>query len=81
MEKLRAAGDLLGDLLRHINALYDNQEELAALGKRLLALEENQPGLLGQARIQLQSTDQLKAWLRQAEGDFWSGASLSGGDS
>jgi DNA repair exonuclease SbcCD nuclease subunit len=80
LQKLRSAGDLLGDLLRQIDGLASNQEELAALGKCLAALEQSQPAILQQADISLQDPERIKNWLRQAEG-LLVGHLLSGGDS
>ncbi len=68
LEQLRAGGDLLGEMLRHIKTVADNQEELAALGKRLAVLEESRPGVLEQAEIRLNDPDRLTSWLHQAEG-------------
>jgi hypothetical protein len=68
LERLRTAGDLLGDLLRHIDGLANNQDELAALGRHLAVLEQSRPGILDQAGIRLQDAEHLKTWLRQAEG-------------
>lgn len=78
LEKLRAAGDLLGDLLRYIDGLANSPEELPAMGKHLAVLEQNQPGLLEQAGVYLQDPEHLKTWLRQAEG-LLVGHLLSGG--
>lgn len=78
LAKLRAGGDLLGDLLRHIDSLANDQNELAALGARLTVLEQSRPGLLEQALIRLHDPECLKAWLRQAEG-LLVGHMLSGG--
>jgi predicted phosphodiesterase len=80
LEKLRAGGDLVGDLLRQIDGLASNQEELTALGKYLMPLEQAQPAVLQQAGILLQDPERLKSWLRQAEG-LLVGHLLSGGDS
>jgi DNA repair exonuclease SbcCD nuclease subunit len=78
--RLRAAGDLLGELLRQIEGLAANQEELAALAKdALAALEQSRPGLLEQAGIQLRDPQNLARWLRQAEG-LLVGHLVSGGD-
>jgi len=78
LEKLRAGGDLLGDLLRQIDGLANNPDDLAGLGKQLVALEQSQPGLLEQAGIRLQDPERLKTWLRQAEG-LLVGQLLAGG--
>jgi DNA repair exonuclease SbcCD nuclease subunit len=80
LEKLRAGGDLLGKMLRHIETVADNQESLAALGERLAALEQSRPEVLKQAGINLKGPDCLKSWLLQAEG-LLVGRLLSGGDS
>ena len=80
LEKLRAGGDLLGQLLRQIDGVADNPDELAALGKdHLAAIEQSRPGLLEQAGIRLQDPENLRRWLRQAEG-LLVGHLLSGGD-
>ena len=69
LEKLRAGGDLLGELLRQIDRVASDQDELAALGRdHLAALEQSRPGLLEQAGIRLQDPENLRSWLRQAEG-------------
>lgn len=65
---LRAAGDLLGEMLQHIDQVASSPEALAALGKRLAVLENSRPGVLQQADIHLQDPEQIKIWLRQAEG-------------
>lgn len=81
LDKLRSAGDLLGDLLRQIDGLASNQDELAALAKDSLeGLEQSRPGLLEQAGIRLQDPQNLTRWLRQAEG-LLVGHLISGGDS
>ena len=80
LEKLRAGGDLLGEMLRHIETVAGNQEELATLGERLAVLEQSRPGVLEQAEIRLKDPDRLKSWLHQAEG-LLVGHLLSGGDS
>jgi hypothetical protein len=68
LEALRAGGDLLGDLLRRIELIENNQEELAALGTRLAVLEQNRPEILQQAGINIKDTRRIKTWLGQAEG-------------
>jgi DNA repair exonuclease SbcCD nuclease subunit len=80
LEKLRAGGDLLGDMLRHIETVAGNQESLTALGERLAVLEQSRPEVLEQAGIHLKYPDCLKSWLHQAEG-LLVGRLLSGGDS
>jgi len=80
LEKLRAGGDLLGEMLRHIETVAGNQEELATLGERLAVLDQSRPGVLEQADIHLNDPDRLKSWLHQAEG-LLVGHLLSGGDS
>lgn len=80
LEKLRAGGDLLGELLRQIEDVANDGDKLASLGKDYLAvLEQSQPGLLEQAGIKLHDAENLKSWLRQAEG-LLVGHLLSGGD-
>jgi DNA repair exonuclease SbcCD nuclease subunit len=80
LEQLRAGGDLLGEMLRRIETVAGNQEELATLGECLAVLEQSRPGMLEQAGICLKAPDSLKGWLRQAEG-LLVGHLLSGGDS
>ena len=80
LETLRAGGDLLGEMLRHIEMVAGNQEELATLGERLAVLEQSRPEVLEQAGIHLKDPDCLKTWLHQAEG-LLVGHLLSGGDS
>jgi hypothetical protein len=80
LENLRAGGDLLGELLRQIDDVANDGDKLAALGKdHLAALEQSRPGLLEQAEVKLQDPENLKSWLRQAEG-LLVGHLLSGGD-
>jgi DNA repair exonuclease SbcCD nuclease subunit len=80
LEKLRASGDLLGELLRQIDGVANDGDTLAALGRDHLAvLEQSRPGLLEQAGVKLQDPENLRSWLRQAEG-LLVGHLLSGGD-
>jgi DNA repair exonuclease SbcCD nuclease subunit len=80
LEKLRAGGDLLGELLRQIDDAANDGDKLAALGRdHLAALEQSRPGLLEQAGVKLQDPAKLSSWLRQAEG-LLVGQLLSGGD-
>jgi DNA repair exonuclease SbcCD nuclease subunit len=80
IEKLRAGGDLLGEMLRHIETVAGNQEKLATLGERLAVLEQSRPGMLEQAGIRLKDPDSLTIWLHQSEG-LLVGHLLSGGGS
>jgi DNA repair protein SbcD/Mre11 len=78
--QLRAGGDLLGELLRQIDRVAGNPDDLLALGKdRLAAIEQSRPGLMEQAGIELRNPENLGRWLRQAEG-ILVGHLLAGGD-
>ena len=80
LKKLRAGGDLLGELLRHIDDVANDGDKLAALGRdHLAALEQSRPGLLERAGVKIQDLANLRSWLRQAEG-LLVGHLLSGGD-
>lgn len=79
LEKLRAGGDLLGEMLRRIETTASGTQELAALSERLAALEQSRPEVLEQAGICLRDPDCVARWLRQAEG-LLIGRLLSGGD-
>jgi DNA repair exonuclease SbcCD nuclease subunit len=80
VERLRAGGDLLGELLRAIDDAANDGDKLAALGRdQLAALEQSRPGLLEQAGVKLQDPENLRSWLRQAEA-LLVGHLLSGGD-
>jgi DNA repair protein SbcD/Mre11 len=80
LEKVRAGGDLIGELLRQIDSVANDDDKLAALGRdHLAALEQSRPGLLEQAGVKLQDSASLRSWLRQAEG-LLVGHLLSGGD-
>ena len=80
MDKLRSAGDLMGELLRQIDALANDPNALAALAKDCTAaMEQGWPGLLEQAGIAHREPEKLATWLRQAEG-MLVGHLLSGGD-
>ena len=68
IESLRPGHDLLGDLLRTIDRLSADDDELAALAGELEALGAKASLELSQAGIDLQDPDRLRHWLRQAQG-------------
>jgi exonuclease SbcD len=68
LDQLRLGQDLLGDLLRHIDHVGRDPMRLASLVERLAVVEKHHAGALEQAGIRVQDTEQVKTWLRQAEG-------------
>ncbi len=65
---LRRSGDLVGDLLRTIDAVSSDDHELATLAEELRPLGLKASLELSQAGIDLEDPDRLRQWLRQAEG-------------
>ncbi|MBN2293849.1 MAG: DNA repair exonuclease [Pirellulales bacterium] len=67
-DKLKAGGDLLGELLRDIDRLADNDELLAETTRCLTPLMEKSPTELQHANVDPQDQETMRRWLRQAEG-------------
>ncbi len=65
---LRRSGDLVGDLLRTIDVVSSDDDELAALAEELRPLGLKASLELSQAGIDLEDPGRLRQWLRQAEG-------------
>lgn len=79
LEQLRKGQDLLGSLLREIDAIAGDDEALMALAndaeiktlasRTHLSLKEDERGLK-EDEINYESPEQLRAWLRMAENDL-----------
>ncbi len=65
---LRRSSDLVGDLLRTIDVVSSDDDELATLAEELRPLGLKASLELSQAGIDLEDPDRLRHWLRQAEG-------------
>jgi exonuclease SbcD len=69
VDQLRQGQDLFGELLRDVQNLATNQEQLAALlAESLSALSAKTGPELHAAGISLTDPEQLQTWLQQAEG-------------
>jgi DNA repair exonuclease SbcCD nuclease subunit len=70
IEQLRQGNDLMGDLLRTTELLAGagNEDELIELAGELDTLSEKASLELQQAGLDLNDPEQLRRWLRQAEG-------------
>ena len=66
--KLKAGGDLLGDLLRDLDRLADNNQRLAKATDCLALLLDKDPAELERAGIKPNDPATLRRWLGQAEG-------------
>lgn len=67
-DKLKAGGDLLGDLLRDIDRLADDSEQLSKAADCLASLKQKAPAELQRSGVDPQDPEMLHRWLRQAEG-------------
>ena len=67
MEKLRAGSDLVGELLRDIDEIRGNEDELRSLAHELTPLADKAAVELTDAGIDFDDSEQLRAWLGQAE--------------
>lgn len=67
--QLRQSSDLIGELLRSIETLVGDPDELAALASELAPLKEKSTAAqeLRDAEVDLTDSEQLIRWLRQAE--------------
>lgn len=69
VEQMRLSADLMGDLLRTIDQLATGPEsDLLQLAESLKPLAAKAPLELEQAGIRLDDPEQLRHWVRQAEG-------------
>lgn len=69
IEQMRRSADLMGDLLRTIDQLANGPEsDLLELAEALQPLAGKAPLELEQADIRLDDPEQLRHWVRQAEG-------------
>ena len=68
VEALRRSADLVGDLLRTIERVSSDEEELAALAGELQPLGLKASLELSQAGIDLEDPERLREWLGKAEG-------------
>jgi DNA repair exonuclease SbcCD nuclease subunit len=68
IERLRNGQDLLGDLLRHVDALEHDPAKVALLAEHLKVLERHRAAALEQADIRVTDLERVQTWLRQAEG-------------
>lgn len=70
LDQLRSGADLLGELLRELDAVRESPEDLLRelAGAPLLPLFALARTELAQARVELDRPEQLRAWLEQAEG-------------
>lgn len=81
LDKLRRGQDLLGDLLRAIDEIADDDQALLKFAadaeiqklaaKTRVSLKEDEPGLKAD-EINYDSPEQIKTWLRMAENDLLS---------
>ena len=67
-DKLKAGGDLLGELLRDIDRLADDNAHLAEAASCLAQLMQKAPAELQRADVDPQDPETLRRWLQQAEG-------------
>jgi len=68
LEQLRKGRDLLGDLLRHVEQVSEDNEQLIALAEALKPLGDKAAAELDQAGARLDEADHLRRWVKQAEG-------------
>ena len=69
VDQLRQGNDLLGELLRDVENLAANQDQLAVLvSESMTALAARTAPKLHAAGISLTDSAHLKTWLQQAEG-------------
>ena len=68
VEQLRQGADLMGDLLRDIESLHDTEAELVEIAHTLSPLFDRAAVELSEAGIDFENIDQLRQWLRRAEG-------------
>lgn len=69
VEQLRQGQDLLGELLRDVQSLAGDHEQLSALvAESLATLSSKASSELESADVNLDELDQVQAWLQQAEG-------------
>ena len=66
--QLRAASDLLGDLLRDVQELQADGDALLELGRDLAPLLEKAGAEMAEADIKMEDQGQLRTWLLQAQG-------------
>jgi DNA repair exonuclease SbcCD nuclease subunit len=66
--QLRQGSDLMGDLLRQIESASTNDQTLRELSTELRSLLDKAPAELKEAGVDLEDTDQIRTWLKQAEG-------------
>ena len=67
-DKLRAGNDLLGELLRDIDRLADDNDRLEQAAECLADLIKKAPGELQRADVDPQDPQTLRRWLHRAEG-------------
>ncbi len=67
-DKLKASSDLLGELLRDIDRLADDNERLAEAADWLKELKQKAPAELQRAGVDPQDPQTMRRWLQQAEG-------------
>ncbi len=68
LEKLREGADLVGDLVREIDDIAQDEDDLRALAKEFTALADKAAIELRDAQIDLDDPRRLQDWLKQAEG-------------
>ena len=66
--QLRLGSDLVGELLRHIELTTTDDQELRKVSSELKSLLDKAPVELKEAGIDLEDADQIRSWLKQAEG-------------
>ena len=66
--QLRLGSDLVGELLRHIELTTTDDQELLKVSSELKSLLDKAPVELKEAGIDLEDADQIRSWLKQAEG-------------
>jgi DNA repair protein SbcD/Mre11 len=67
LDRLRKAGDLLGDLLRYIDRMSRVETELREIARTIEPLIEKAAHELKESKVPFDETDQLRQWLAQAE--------------
>jgi hypothetical protein len=68
VEQLRQGSDLVGELLRHIEQAAGDEQQLADVSGELKTLFDKASVELKEAGIDWEDADQIRSWLKQAEG-------------
>lgn len=70
LDQLKAGQDLLGDLLRDIDAIDRDEAALLELADEIKVLSERTRRELKDGEINFESTEQIKGWLHRAKDDL-----------